>query len=76
MTVKDIAKKYNEINAKYDGGRNYTWEMAYDELNRLESKAYAVWRNARSSENIVIAYAMLEYVKNEKSRVHKIITGY
>lgn len=71
--IKEIAKKYLDIENKYDGGKSYNWEDAYAELWHLEQKAHGLQRRVRTSEGRLLARLLCEEITNERKRISAIV---
>lgn len=46
--LKELTQAFISIQAKYDGGRSYTWKQARSDLQRLEHRTNALHNRARA----------------------------
>lgn len=74
--IVEVVKEYLAIVGKYDGGKNYTWDMAYREVKRVTEKMYNVSKRCRTSEGRFIARAVYEQMNDELKRLYLLAYNY
>lgn len=74
--IKNVVREYLSIVGKYDGGKKYTWDMAYYDVRRVTEKMYEVSKKCRTPEYRFIARAAYEEMKEEQERLCRLAYNY
>lgn len=71
--LKELTKAFMGIQAKYDGGRSYTWKQARSDLQSLEHRTNALRNRARAEWIRHIARLLHKEVRDEYDRIDLIV---